>query len=1012
MTTKEAVSVPKAAAHVGGDAIRRLLSKIDIDAELKVEEERAPKLKGSELNRANRKIRILRNLKELNLRPEQAFMLQNIPVIPPKYRPVYPDPSGVIVESPINHLYKNVILVNKALQDSKQLPNEEDRTKARGELHEALRVFQGWTEPTGARKELMRGIFDLVASKGQPKSGYFQSKLLSKRQDVSGRSTIVLNPDLHMDQAGIPEEMAWRIFEPFIVRDLHSTGYEIVDALKLVKDKDPRAQSALNRVVEERPVILNRAPSLHKHSVLAFRPLLIKGLSIELPPLVTKGFNADFDGDTMSVEVPITSEAVAEAMEMMPSRNMLSSSGKILTAPSQSAQLGLYLITQSGKKTGKKFGSDSDAFVAHKKGEIETDDLVTVDGAETTVGRLLVNKILPPKLRDPGIMLDKKKTQKILEDLARNSPQEAPAVAEKLKDLGFRSAYESGFSVGLDDFAVDKKTRDPIVGRIRKEINKVRDMDLPDRERDSRIEKILLAGQTELGAALKKNTPVSNNLGVMVRAGARGEWGQIQQMTSAPVAVEDAMGVIVPSLIETSYAEGLTPGEYWTAMHGARKGMIERTLRTSEPGALNKSLLHTTINYPVTIQDCGTKNGIEMATDNAEIVDRYVAQDAAKIAKAGDLVTPSLADRLSSVGVKTVIMRSPITCEASKGICQLCAGADEYGKPYRIGKNLGAISAQAVTEPATQLSMTTFHTGGIVSGEDRIVDSFKRVRSLMEFPEEFPDKAAISETAGKVESVAEAPIGGWNVRIGGKNHYVAPDRKLMVSQNEGVQRGQKISSGTRDPREMLRVLGVNEMRAALVEDLAEVYKNAGPYVKQKHFETVIRAITDSARIKDSGESDLVPGDIVPYNTVRSKNMEGVKTVQVDDALGTWMSEAVEGIMPDKVLDEADIERLRALGKKSVQANPNPIDYEPVLKGIRTLPLHRRDWLSQLAFTHLKDAIRQGVPEGWRSELHETNPIPGVIYGAEFGMGKFASVKENDGSKEMLSRHLSDARDDV
>ncbi len=991
MMVKEA-KVGKAAVHVGGDAIAKLLGNVDIDSELKTEETRSKKLRGSELNRANRKIRILRNLKDLDLKPTDAFMVSNVPVIPPKYRPVYPDPSGIVVESPINHLYKNLLLVNRALKDSKQLPLEEDRIRAREELHNALRVYQGWAEPTGARKELMRGIFDLVASKGQPKTGYFQSKLLSKRQDVSGRSTIVLNPDLHMDQAGIPEEMAWKIFEPFIVQDLYSTGYEIIQAKKLVQDRDPRAQSALNRVVETRPVILNRAPSLHKHSVLAFRPMLIKGRSIELPPLVTKGFNADFDGDTMSVEVPVTREAVEEAMEMMPSKNMLSTSGRILTAPSQSSQLGLYLLTQTGKKTGKKFGTDSEALIAHKKGQIKTDDVVSIAGMSTTIGRLLVNKVLPPNLRDPEITLDKKKTTSILEEMARNSPQDAPAVAEKLKDLGFRTAYEHGFSVRLGDFTVNHKGRDPVIAKVRKEIERIRTSNSPDKEKDTLIEKALLKAQSEMGEIVRKGTGADNQLGVMVRAGARGSWGQIQQMTAAPVAVEDAVGNIVPALIESSYSEGLTPAEYWTAMHGARKGMIERTLRTSEPGALNKSLLHTTVNYPVTEADCNTTAGLQMSVSNKEIVDRYLAQDASKVGKRGDVITPTLADQMMARGVKTVIVRSPITCESGKGICQTCAGLDEYGKPYSEGVNLGAISAQSVTEPATQLTMSTFHTGGIVSGEDKITDSFKRVRSLMQFPEEFPDKAAIAETSGKVESITQPPIGGWNVRIGGKNHYVSPDRKLLVKSNEKVDKGVRISSGSRDPKDVLRVLGMTQMRTALVEDLADVYHRAGPYVKQKHFETVVRAITDSARVRDPGGSDFVAGDIVPYNLVRNMNAVGVKSVPIDQALGAWLDEEIDGIMPETILSEKDVEILREQGRKKVRANPKPVDFEPVLKGINTLPLHRRDWLSQMAFTHLKDAIRRGVPEGWKSELHETNPIPGVIYGAEFGMGKYASSK--------------------
>jgi hypothetical protein len=315
---------------------------------------------------------------------------------------------------------------------------------------------------------------------------------------------------------------------------------------------------------------------------------------------------------------------------------------------------------------------------------------------------------------------------------------------------------------------------------------------------------------------------------------------------------------------------------------------------------------------------------------------------------------------------------------------------DEYGKPYSVGANLGVLSAQAITEPATQMTMSVFHSGGIASGEDKIVDSFRRVKAMLEFPEEFPDKAAIAETTGKVESVSESPVGGWNVVIGGKTHYVGADRKVLVKQDEAVDKGAKISSGTRDPKDVLRVLGVLPMRTALVEDLSTIYRRAGPYVKQKHFETVVRAITDSARVVDPGPSDYVPGDIVPFNQVRAENAKHVKDVPVDQALGTWLAEEIDGMTPEKVMSEKDVEKLRALGVKKIKANPDPVVFEPILKGINTIPLKRRDWLSQMAFRRIQDAIKSGVSEGWQSDLHGTTPIPGIVYGAEFGMGKFAS----------------------
>ena len=963
---------------IAGSGIKKLLDQIDPEKELQKLRENAKKITDEGvLNKYNKKIRFLDNWVKTGMSSDN-FILKHLPIVPPKFRPIYPLDSGDLITSGLNYLYKDTILLNQEVERSKELPESRQQDK-RMDLYKAAGAVMGLNEPIMQKSRQYKGIFEQL--KGEdPKHGWYQSRLVKRRQDLTGRSTITTEPTLHLDEVGLPETMAWKIFEPFVIRNLVSRGLNLVQAKKEIMDKSIRAKEALQDTVDEKYVFLNRAPSLHKHSFLAHKPILISGKSIQLHPLVLAGYGADIDGDTMAVHVPISDNANEEAKKMLPSRNMFTTKGGFLLTPNMEMQIGLYLITKGDKKTDKSFNTKEEAKEALNLRQIEVTDLIKIKNKETTIGRILVNEVLPPSLQKDDIVLDKKTLNIMLSGLAKNNPIQTPAVVDALKDLGNKYSFDLGFTVGVDDLLMDITKRDKIFVDADKEADKI--SHLPQEKHDKKIIEIYSNARDKLNETMKESLKErGSSLYAMAVSGARGNWDQVRQIAAAPVLYADAYGRTIPSPIKKSFSEGLDIADYWSSLYGSRSGMIEKGIQTAEPGALNKSIIGTTINNIITMLDCGTTRGKKFDINDINIIGRFLLDPVSDFSK-NTLLTDEIVSRIRSDKVKFVTVRTPLYCLAPIGTCVRCYGSDEKGNVITKGTNIGILAGQSLTEPLTQLSMKAWHTGGVAKSEKDVTDSFTLIKQLFEYPQVFKNRAPLAKISGKVKEIEELPAGGWNVSISNEDHFVPAARDLKVKKGDSVVKGDQLSDGLKDPRELLNLRGPWETREYIADTLKDIYSSSGLNVSSRHFETVARSVAGSTRIlQGDEEGEFLEGDIAPLDTVIDYNLKNVSTTLAKNALGHALAEDIKDLGGlGKILTEKDLEELAKKGIEKIKTNSNPLVHSPVLKGVSIIPRTRRDWMSHLAFRYMKEVADRGIAEGWKSDISGFNPLPAQIYG--------------------------------
>jgi DNA-directed RNA polymerase subunit beta' len=955
----------------GPEAIVDGLEKIDIGKERKSLEEEIPNLRTMKLNQANRKLKYLRALDRAEMDAQEAYTMKHLPVLPPTMRPVSVLDNGSLNLDDVNKLYTMIANSNDKLQehDPKVMP-EEEAYPLRSELYDGLKALT----LTGAvnKGRHLNAIATTIAGKGQPKEGFFQDKIIGRRQDLSMRGTIVPEPSMSLDEVGIPRKAAQELYKPFIVRRLVHTGMTPLQAQKQVKENTPAAAKALEYVTNERPLLLKRDPVLHKFGVQAFRPKLIESKAIKIHPLVTSGYNADFDGDKMSAFVPVSNEAVKEAFKMFPSNNLFSpSNGNLMFKPSHESMLGLYKLTEMQKKAPVRFKNIGDAAKAVKDGKIDFTTPINIDNLDmsvldklgatnhTTVGRVMVYSALPEELRDQKILsdplfkLDKKNLQSLLTNIGHKEPGDFSKSADKLKDLG--NEYSTGLSMGLEDFFSDKASRDPVLKTMSEQESKIRASAGKPEKKEQQLVNLYSKAATLISDRAKTKADESNNrMYDWVRSGARGNWDQFKQMTVAPMLVADAQGKTVPIPISKSYSEGLDIGSYWAAMHGARMGTISRVEGTWRPGLAGKQIMQTTMDQMIVDDDCGTNKGLRFSINDRDLLGRYSVGDiklgnkAGKdkgIIPSGTLITPDLINRLKNNKVSDIRARSPLKCIHGKGLCAKCYGTNENGELQPIGTNVGIIAAQALGEPATQLSMNAFHTGGVVGAKGTTaVSTFDRLDQLLGMPKTLPGAAVLSNTDGDVDRVQKDPAGGWSVFIKGQRHYVPSSRDLLVRKGSKVKKGEAITSGPKNPREMLKLVGKNPVQSYLVDEIQKVYQNEAP-LSRRNTETFVRALTNLSLVKNAGDHpELLPGDHAPTSKIEDFNSK-------------------------------------------LQSGKKPVTYEPILSGVDMLPLElQEDWLARLQSRNLRSTVLDAASEGWRSEVHSTHPIPGMAYGKEFGKG--------------------------
>lgn len=963
----------------GPQAIRRMLEGINVDQAVKTFKAQAKKAKGSDLNSLNRAIRFLVNMKENQIAPKDLF-ISKVPVLPPVYRPVYPLPDGTLNVSDVNYLYRDLVSLKNQITDLQGNVPDEHIREQKADLYQAVRAVSGVGEPISS--ENYRGILDVVTGE-HPKGSYFQSRVIKKQQELSGRASIVGNPTLGMDEVGVPEDMAWTIFKPFTVQKLVEQGYAPLEAETLIKDRQHVAKDALARAMAERPVILNRAPTLHKHGIMAMKPKIVAGKSIHLNQLVTVGFNADFDGDTMGVHVPVTNEALREAEEMMPSANPLSTSEKVLVTPRHEAQVGLYRLTQAGKKTSKSYPSEEEALVAFHGGDVAETDVIKVGGAETTVGRILVNKALPEKLRRHDLVLDGKATQHIIDSVAKENPKVLAPVIDTLKDIGNEYAYLSGLSVTLSDLHLSKHDVDQVMRKYDDEAAAAMATIKNKRALDSKIVETYSKAYNELrDMAATKLKESGSTLSQMISSGGRGNAAQAAQIAAAPVVVEDIRGRIHTHPVRTGYGHGMTPVDYWVSNYGSRRGSVETKISTAEPGALTKSMVQTSIeNRIVPGATPEHERGLDFSVDDRESIGRYIMREYPAVpAKRGDLFDAQMRDRFKQRGIATVELGSPLTSTHPYGTYALSYGLDERGRAPKPGAFIGITASQAIGEPMTQLILGSKHVQGVTGKGSGMMTGFEKLKTLLTMPEEIPQKALVSKEHGTVESVQKAP-GGWDVRVSGKTFFTAFEPVVRAGKN--VTPGDRLSEGLIDPRDMLETRGIVPTRRYMVDEIYDLFKGS---VKKKHIETVVRSVTDTGLVTDSGHrQDVIEGDLLPINLIHAENRKGAQPVTVDLARNAMLMEEIDELGGmERILTDEDIERLKGMGKAKVLANINPIRYRPVLKGVEIQPFARKDWMAALSYRRLRDVIQKGVAEGWKSDVKGWNPVPGIAYGATLG----------------------------
>lgn len=904
-----------------GKGVVNLLKGIDVQKEITRTQAEIRTAKAEKLNAAYKRLKFLRALKALDLTPVQAYTNKYVPIIPAKFRGVQPRTDGSLNVADANFGYREIIMINnqlKALQNSGI--DSSNMKNLHKDLFNAVSGVSGITAPL-TRAADVSGFIEKI--KGPtPKTGFFQSRVLTRAQDLSARSTVIPNPKLALDEIGLPTEMAMTIYKPFVVKRLVSAGYEPLKAREMCEKGDELAVKMLEVEASERPAIMNRAPSLHKFNLQAFKPRLITGRAVEVNPLIVAGYNMDFDGDTAGIHIPVSEDARKEAWEkMMPSKNLFAvREDTVIHAPSRETVHGIYLMTTPNGTPTQTVKTPKELLDLYTEKKIEVNHPVYLNGQVHCAGQYIFDAVIPDQIKLGPVQITAKNLKDLLSNIAKTQPSDkAGEIISRIKDLGNHYVTHIGFSVSLKDLQIDTKARDAIIQSAKQNIK-------------SQGFNTAANAATKGIKELVSKTPNNRFVEVSVTSGALGKLDSLAQMVGSPVAVEDHKGRVVPMLIEKSYAEGHDLGSYLATAPGARKGLVDKGLSVGETGYFNKKLVNTTIEYKIVMNDCKTTIGLEMPLTSSEIYDRFVAAGPLR----NKLVTPEFARQLLAKGKKSLIVRSPMTCQALGGLCQKCWGLDASGQLAPIGAHVGALAAQALGERATQTTLKAFHTGGVIGGPKL---GFDRISEIVEMPDNIKNKATLASVSGTITKVEESPTGGWFVYVKDTRHFVPKELGLGVKLRQVVKAGDKLSlSGTIKPQELLEYTGsVNTVRNYLVNELAQSYsKEQGAYIKRKLLETVVRPLTDKARVTDAGGAlshfNIYPGDVISVNAIKDYN-------------------------------------------KKLRATKQPeIKFEPILLGIKNAPYYGEDFIGPLSHERLKQTLVRAPQYGMSTNIESGHPM--------------------------------------
>jgi DNA-directed RNA polymerase subunit beta' len=1035
----------KFVALTGAEAVKKLLQELDLDKEVK---SLRKKLKTSSKQKRDRIIKRLEVVEAFNNsdnKPEWMVM-DVIPVIPPDLRPMVALDGGRFATTDLNDLYRRILNRNNRLKKQKEQMAPRLITKnEKRMLQEAVdALFDNAKRGKKAaveRNRHLKSLSDMLRGK----QGRFRQNLLGKRVDYSGRSVIIVGPDLEMYQCGIPREMAIILFKPFVLRELQKLTGNDANAKKNANAKydkmDDDVWAALEKVVREHPVLLNRAPTLHRLGIQAFEPKLIDGKAIRLHPLVTPAFNADFDGDQMAVHVPLSNEAQAEArLLMLASNNILNpKDGKPVVTPSQDMVLGNYYLTLEEKHArtfagyraeirqtehnekhqfeGKFFTSYDEAYLAYQHHVIGLHTRIVIDPRSinqkftedqkkmylvTTLGKLIFNRILPPTfpyLNEPSIEnLETKTPDKYFiakgvnpKDAMPNIPTPSPfkkkflsqiiaqvfkqlqisetsKMLDRLKDLGFKYSTVAGITVSFADINVYSKKQERLE-LTRTNIDEIQGYFeagmLTGKERRELVIKQWQEARDDIQKGLMEEFDKDNNIYMMSDSGARGNASNFAQLAGMRGLMNNPKGEIIEVPVQASFREGLTVSEFFISTHGARKGSTDTALKTAESGYLTRRLVDVSQDVIVVDEDCGTERGVVMEAvkdDTKEIVplyDRIVGRFASKdvlspkskqtLVKRNELITEEIAANILAADLKSVEIRSNLTCNSENGVCAKCYGRNlATNTRVEVGEAVGVVAAQSIGEPGTQLTMRTFHTGGVASASD-ITQGLPRIQELFEARNP-KGKAVISEVDGKVKSI-DRQRGGVSILTITDNHdkefkyTVDPNVEALVRKGALVKAGQKLTPGSINPKELLRVVSAEAAEMYILEEVQKVYRAQGVEISDKHIELIIRQMLRRIAIVTEGDTELLPGT------------------------------------------EVSVSEFKRANRKAFASFKRPAVGRPILLGITRASLRSDSFLSAASFQETTRILTDAAIKGKTDELHglKENVIIGGLIPAGTGI---------------------------
>ena len=954
-------------AGIGGEAVRKALARTDFNVlrqQLLIEKEKTSDLAHK---KAIKRLRLVESMIRANLRPEW-MVLTILPVLPPDLRPMVALDGGRYATSDLNDLYRRVINRNNRLKKLLELNAPEVICRnERRMLQEAVdalidnsaRRGQGPVMASTGQKRQLRSLADMLKGK----QGRFRQNLLGKRVDYSGRSVIVVGPELKIYQCGLPKHMALELFKPFVIQKLVERGlaYNIRGAGHLIEQETDEVWAILEEVIQQKHVLLNRAPTLHRLGIQAFQPVLIEGLAIQIHPLVCRAFNADFDGDQMAVHLPLTAEAQAEAAKIMLSASNLlkPATGEPIVIPTQDIILGCYWMTKiapGSKGENKYFAGAEETVLRYQLGELDLKakiflktpvnfaadpkpkftphllaesenlpkDVAKAKGAgfiETNVGRIIFNQLLPPEIGFINSELKQKTLNSLVAELIdKCGIKKAASILDKIKEVGFEYATRSGISWGLDDLKVPiEKQR--LLAEAEKEVETIHrqylDGLLSREERRARIIETWFSVIDEIGKLVVKELDPDGPVHLMVDSGSRGSWGQTSQLMGMRGLMVNPSGDIIELPVKSCLKEGLNVLEYFISTHGARKGSSDTALRTATAGYLTRRLVDVAQDMVVTEVDCGDKEGVYIYREDGKelgrsLASRIVGRISLEEVRSGEelivkknvLIDRQTAQKIDALGLDKFKVRSVIGCRSRHGICQMCYGYDlGRNQLVKLGEAVGIVTAQAIGEPGTQLTMRTFHTGGVAAGGD-ITQGLPRVQEIFECQPP-KGKALISEIDGQVAEIKEEGnshlikiVGVAKVEASAKKsgsprlageagsprlrlveagrkkaavkmeeeivrEYAVPLRTgLWVAEGDLVVKGQQLNEGHLDLKELFKLTGKEAVQRYIIREVQNIYVSQGEGINDKHIEIIIKKMFSRVRVKDPGETNLLIGDVV------------------------------------------------------------------------------------------------------------------------------------------------------